>query len=121
MSGAWPVREDTLGAFGALDGGWTDVDCQSCGACCAFSATWPRFSLEPDAQLDAIPKELVAADESGMRCVNERCSALQGRVGGRTACAIYELRPDVCRACVPGGEDCMIARTRHGLSMGQGA
>lgn len=91
------------------------VDCQACGACCCVSATWPRFSLEDDDQLAAVPPAFVAADESGMRCVGDRCSALQGVIGTATACGIYDARPLVCRDCVPGGEDCAIARSRHGM------
>ncbi|RVA08938.1 YkgJ family cysteine cluster protein, partial [Mesorhizobium sp. M7D.F.Ca.US.004.03.1.1] len=34
-------------------------DCQSCGACCSYSAEWPRFSTEDDAQLDRIPEKYV--------------------------------------------------------------
>jgi Fe-S-cluster containining protein len=90
-------------------------DCQSCGACCSYSADWPRFSTEDDAQLDRIPQKYVAADESGMRCDGVRCSALSGEVGKSTACGIYEVRPDVCRACMPGGDDCLMARRAHGL------
>ena len=93
-----------------------EFDCRQCGACCAFSASWPRFSLESDAELEAIPKPLVAADESGMRCENDRCSALLGPVGGPTACGIYDLRPHVCRACLPGDAECLVARRRHGLT-----
>lgn len=92
-------------------------DCQSCGACCSYSADWPRFSTEEDAQLDRIPAELVAADQSGMRCEGVRCSALAGEVGKHTACGIYDLRPDVCRACMPGGDDCLMARAAHGLAV----
>ena len=90
-------------------------DCQSCGACCAYSADWPRFSTEEDAQLDRIPEKFVSADLSGMRCEGARCSALTGEVGKHTACGIYDLRPDVCRACMPGGDDCLMARAAHGL------
>lgn len=90
-------------------------DCQSCGACCSYSAEWPRFSTEDDAQLDRIPAKLVAANLSGMRCEGVRCSALSGEVGKSTACGIYELRPDVCRACMPGDDDCLMARRAHGL------
>ncbi len=90
-------------------------DCQACGACCAYSADWPRFSTEPDSALDALPPELVSDDLSGMRCVGTRCSALSGVVGERTACTIYALRPEVCRACMPGGEDCLMARRGHGF------
>ena len=90
-------------------------DCQSCGACCSYSAEWPRFSTEDDAQLDLIPAKHVSVDESGMRCDGVRCSALTGEVGKRTACGIYEIRPDVCRACMPGDDDCLMARRAHGL------
>jgi Fe-S-cluster containining protein len=92
-------------------------DCQSCGACCSYSAEWPRFSTEDDAQLDRIPQKFVSADESGMRCDGVRCSALAGEVGKSTACGIYEVRPDVCRACMPGGDDCLMARAAHGLPL----
>lgn len=90
-------------------------DCQSCGACCSYSSEWPRFSTEDDVQLDRIPQKYVAADESGMRCDGVRCSALSGEVGKSTACGIYDLRPDVCRSCMPGGDDCLLARRAHGL------
>ena len=91
-------------------------DCQTCGACCSFSNEWPRFSLEDDAQLDQIPEALVAADLSGMRCESGRCAALGGVVGTATACTIYAIRPDVCRACLPGDDDCLMARRAFGLS-----
>ena len=93
-----------------------DVDCQACGACCSYSSAWPRFSTEDDADLDRLPAHLVSADLSGMRCEGSRCSALTGRVGTRTSCSVYPIRPDVCRACVPGGEDCRMARRSFGLA-----
>ena len=90
-------------------------DCQSCGACCSYSAEWPRFSTEDDAQLDRIPEKYVALDLSGMRCEGVRCSALTGEVGKSTACGVYDVRPDVCRACMPGDEECLMARREHRL------
>ncbi|WP_245436662.1 YkgJ family cysteine cluster protein [Mesorhizobium tamadayense] len=90
-------------------------DCQSCGACCSYSADWPRFSTEEDAELDRIPEKYVSADLSGMRCEGGRCAALRGEVGKGTACTIYEIRPHVCRACMPGGDDCLMARAARGL------
>ena len=90
--------------------------CQACGACCAFSRDWPRFTLETDADLYAIPQRVVADDLSGMRWTGSRCAALEGDVGVATACMIYGVRPHVCRACQPGDDACRIARRRHGLS-----
>jgi uncharacterized protein len=89
--------------------------CQSCGACCSFSPEWPRFTLESDADLDLIPEKFVNDSASGMRCEGDRCSALVGKVGSATSCAIYGLRPDVCRACEPGDEACQMARRRFHL------
>jgi uncharacterized protein len=89
--------------------------CQSCGACCAYSANWPRFSVETDEALALIPEELVNDRMSGMRCVGDRCAALQGKVGEATACAIYAVRPEVCRTCMPGDAECAMARRKFGL------
>ena len=89
--------------------------CQSCGACCAYSRNWPRFSTESDDALGLIPAEFVNESLSGMRCEGERCSALKGKVGEATACGIYEVRPEVCRECMPGDAECTMARRRHGL------
>ena len=92
-----------------------DYDCQSCGACCSYSADWPRFSVEDDETLARIPEKYVARDESGMHCQGVRCSALTGEVGKWTACAVYPVRPDVCRACMPGDPECLMARRAVGL------
>ena len=93
----------------------SSVDCQACGACCAYSAEWPRFTLESDAALARIPEKFVAADLSGMRCSGGRCDALTGEIGSATACGIYDVRPDVCRACLPGDPECRLAREKFGM------
>lgn len=89
--------------------------CQSCGACCAYSANWPRFSIESDEALEQIPPAFVNARQSGMRCKDDRCSALQGKIGAATACGIYAARPEVCRTCMPGDAECAMARRKFGL------
>jgi Fe-S-cluster containining protein len=89
--------------------------CQTCGACCAYSREWPRFSTEADADLERIPPAFVDESQGRMRCDGDRCSALRGEVGVATACAIYAVRPEVCRTCRPGDDECRTARARHGL------
>lgn len=91
--------------------------CQGCGACCGYSENWPRFSTEDDAALDAIPADYVNARLTGMRCEDNRCSALRGAIGEATACAIYDLRPEVCRTCQPGDPECAMARRKFGLPL----
>jgi Fe-S-cluster containining protein len=87
--------------------------CQACGACCAYSSNWPRFSTEDDAALELIPTQFVNATMSGMRCEGERCSALSGKIGVATSCGVYAVRPEVCRTCMPGDAECLLARRRH--------
>ena len=89
--------------------------CQACGACCAYAADWPRFWTDSDAAIAAIPERYVDPSGNGMRWTGERCAALEGRVGVVTACAVYSVRPDVCRACEPGDDACRMARERHAL------
>lgn len=89
--------------------------CQSCGACCGYSENWPRFTIEDDAALDAIPAALVNQRLSGMRCEANRCAALSGTIGQATACTIYALRPEVCRDCQPGDPECLMARRKFRL------
>ena len=89
--------------------------CQACGACCSYSANWPRFSTEDDEALNRIPGGLVNARGSGMRCDGDRCAALKGKVGDATSCSIYEVRPEVCRTCMPGDAECEVARRKWGL------
>ncbi len=89
--------------------------CQSCGACCGYSANWPRFSIESDEELALIPEAFVNDRQSGMRCEGDRCTALQGKIGEATACGIYAVRPEVCRTCMPGDAECAMARRKFGL------
>jgi Fe-S-cluster containining protein len=93
----------------------SESPCQSCGACCAYSEHWPRFSTEDDAALDLIPAGFVNERQSGMRCEGDRCSALSGRIGVATSCAIYAVRPEVCRTCMPGDAECSMARRKWAL------
>ena len=42
-------------------------------------------------------------------------TALTGKVGTATACGIYDIRPEVCRTCMPGDPECLMARRRFNL------
>ena len=90
-------------------------DCRTCGACCSYAPEWPRFTLESDLALARIPTALINAAGTGIRCSGDRCGALAGTVGGSVSCGIYNVRPDVCRDCLPGDDACHMARARFGL------
>ena len=93
-------------------------DCRACGACCAFSAEWPRFTTEDESDLARLPPDLVDDARGRMRSRGDRCAALRGVVGVNVACAVYADRPEVCRACEPGDGECLLARRRFGLPVG---
>jgi Fe-S-cluster containining protein len=76
----------------------------------AVRAFRSRFSLESDADLNRFPCPYVDRSGGRMRCSGNRCVTLVGEVGISTACAIFAVRPHVCRSCVPGDE----AAVRHG-------
>jgi Fe-S-cluster containining protein len=108
------LRDPAFTQATPVDGG--DVpSCQGCGACCAYSREWPRFTLEDDADLAHIPDAFVDDSLGRMRCQGDRCVALSGEVGVATACTIYDVRPQVCRACLPGDDACRMARQHFGL------
>lgn len=92
-------------------------DCQSCGACCAYSRDWPRFSLETDEEIARIPAKFVNDAVGCMLSIDNRCTALEGELGDRVACRVYEVRPIVCRDCMPGDEECLIARRHFGMAV----
>ena len=94
--------------------------CTTCGACCAsYRVDFAVYEL--DDMGGRVPAGL-AVEVNGSTCrmrgtdhVPIRCAALTGRVGERTACAIYEWRPNPCRELEPGSYGCEKARARHGL------
>jgi Fe-S-cluster containining protein len=91
-------------------------DCRTCGACCAYSREWPRFTLESDEDIARLPAQFRDDRHGRMLCSGERCNALFGEIGVATRCMIYAERPLVCHDCQPGDDACIIARQHFGLS-----
>jgi Fe-S-cluster containining protein len=89
------------------------IDCLACGACCAYSASWPVLIGEGDGE--GIPDELIDFGSGRMLCHDNRCSALEGEIGRRASCGVYENRPLVCREFQAGSDDCIMARSKFGL------
>ena len=60
---------------------------------------------------------LNGAGERHMKLVGQqqRCAALDGKLGERVSCTIYELRPSGCRAVVPGSKECRRDRRERGI------
>ncbi len=95
------------------------LDCQQCGACCRaayhsvqVSARDPAVAAHPDLIVDR-------GEYLELRRAGDRCAAL---TGGHTpdspfVCRIYADRPQTCRDFALGGEHCLTARRRVGLSL----
>jgi Fe-S-cluster containining protein len=97
------VSNETQGdEYGALD-------CQKCGACCAFKWSWPVLRRDRS-DAAGIPPEMVRTDLPLLKTQGARCVALLGTVGQCTGCKIYDVRPVACRNFEPGGMLCREAR-----------
>lgn len=98
-----------------------EFDCQQCGACCAYFRVSFYWAEADDAPGGAVPAQLTEAINPLMRCMRgtnskqPRCIKLEGEVGQRVACGIYEQRSSACRELMPGDEKCLKARRHHGL------
>lgn len=94
------------------------LDCIACAACCREAYGAVQISTrEPVGRLhpDLIERHGGRLD---MRRDGDRCAALTGgrSAGERFACRIYGDRPRTCRDFTLGGEHCLTARRRVGLS-----
>lgn len=98
------------------------LDCGSCGACCrhAFNVV----AVEPDDPMGTHP-DLVREHLDGWRSMRrvtgphgtDQCAALEGDGEPEPwRCGIYNDRPVTCRALEVGSEDCLLARSRLGLT-----
>lgn len=118
----WTMESTTLQA--------NDLDCRSCGVCCA-SLSRDTYQLADVSAKDLVTMRrrtvrLHVLQEGGVvatratwksqrsgplagskACV---CSALRGSVLSRVNCAIYEERPEICRNFEVGGKRCREIR-----------
>ena len=95
-----------------------DNVCIKCGACCAAYRVSFYWAEVETTGLDETFTEQLNAWYSCMRGTNSaspHCIALQGQVGERVGCAIYEQRLSPCREVQIGDEKCRHARTKYAL------
>ncbi|HEX3698100.1 MAG TPA: YkgJ family cysteine cluster protein [Polyangia bacterium] len=118
--------------FAACEKWEPPVDCQTCGACCREAYHVVSVSMR-DPVVWKQPELIV---RRGYRFEilrnNERCAALnvdtppagdaataddsRPRPSSRYHCRIYEDRPSTCREFAAGGNHCLSARQRVGIS-----
>ena len=105
-------------------------DCQRCGACCANSAPNRRekyvdyvqiFGTDKLARRPDLLRSLTVLNKKGethLKLVGreQRCAALEGRLGEQVACTIYEVRPRPCRIVEAGSRECLARRRERRIS-----
>jgi hypothetical protein len=114
-----------LQAAAPVDAGWPGcerfeppVDCATCGACCREG--YDSVTVDADDPVVRRRPELIVERPTYLevRRAGPRCAALAGGGGGSPfACVIYDDRPRCCRELEAGGEHCLTARRRVGLSL----
>lgn len=117
--------KNVLDHFKTVDVSNKPVPCVECGACCNyFKIKFDRPS-NPQVPWEKItfynPSNLSEVALKGAEKFKGKCSALEGKIGERAICSIYENRPDVCAAFpvwMSNGKQnprCIKAREFHGL------
>ena len=96
-------------------------DCLECGACCAKEPCWVEVSQSDFEFLD--DPELVTSGDIlpwSMKTKGEKfqCVALDGKVGEKVFCTIYEKRPMICRQVQRGSEICLYMLGWHKIGRG---
>lgn len=106
-----------------------ELDCQTCGACCCNPAENRAEGYrdyvevrrgEPLLKRRELLKRFTVLNAQAERHLllkgdDERCAALQGALGKKVSCQIYELRPSGCHKVVAGGKRCLQYRRERGL------
>jgi Fe-S-cluster containining protein len=106
-------------------------DCQTCGACCCNSDEnraekyIDYVEVPPGSRLGREPvllRKLTVLNAQGERHMQlvgreQRCVALEGKLGENVSCSIYELRPPACRKVEPGSYECRRDRRERGIDV----
>ena len=105
-----------------------NYDCTACGACCFGKRDYVQVFADDVARLGPARTAQFVAPAAGespasvgrpsepqrfMKMTHGHCTALRTEVPNRFLCAVYEDRPMLCRALVPGSAPCLEARARR--------
>lgn len=97
-------------------------DCETCGVCCAFALVVPAgkngshklpayWEIYPDDAPDEPPiLRIMPRDAENGHCVN-----LDGELGKKVGCSVYDVRPSACRDFEEGSDRCREYRRMYGI------
>jgi Fe-S-cluster containining protein len=91
------------------------LDCLTCGACCREA--YHSVEVGPRDPFVRLHPERVSTQDGRLVVTREgsRCACLAGELGGYH-CVVYADRPRTCRDFPQGGQSCVEARRRVGLT-----
>lgn len=97
-------------------------DCLTCGACCHGDEGWVPVDGRDEGYVQASPelaRNVVYLKHGSLvrrslRMVKGRCFALDV-TAERSACRIYEGRPNTCRDLAAGSNECLEYRRSRGV------
>ena len=96
-------------------------DCLECGACCVKEPLWVEVNRSDYRRLNN-PEMLEPGDilpwAMKTKGGNGQCVALDGIVGQRVCCTVYENRPEICRQVERGSEICIYMLGWHKIGRG---
>ena len=103
-----------------------DLDCRTCGACCAGTGEAPFALPITRAEARQLPRDVLGGDphipslpqhRRSLRAAPDanRCAALKGAIGESCSCRVYANRPEVCRVFPAGSPHCLAARAALGV------
>lgn len=97
-------------------------DCLTCGACCQSLLC---VGVRPSDSVDSKMVWDITVETEGKEIVVDRylkrneetlaCAALEGTIGERVACTIYETRPVMCHHFDAGSDRCHAIRRAFGI------
>jgi uncharacterized protein len=97
-------------------------DCLTCGACCQSLlcvGVRPSDSVDPkivwDVTVETGGKEIVVDRYLKRNGETLACAALEGTIGERVVCTIYETRPVMCHHFDAGSDRCHAIRRAFGI------
>lgn len=98
-------------------------ECVPCGACCGSMLCVAVSPSDKNVPAESY-WDITATGASGDITVDRylrrsgetlACASLEGEIGERVNCGIYERRPDMCRAFEAGSDKCHAIRRAYGI------
>ena len=103
----------------------SEFDCGTCGACCGSnSGGYTPLTVEDRRRLPVVYQTRYVTYKKGVDnavMLDKRtadgvvCVALEGKIGEKVGCSIYEHRPSYCKVFAAGSEACRSRRKEVGL------